>query len=891
MATTQPKEDVWIKTFCHGCLSHMCAMRVHRVDGVVVSIEGDPDSPYTEGRLCAKALAHIMTLYDPNRPMKPMIRTNPEKGIGVDPKWKEVSWDEAMELVSKKLADLRKKDPSQFCISTADISAITWMPGPVLLSYGSPNYTCTAGYYCAASVHTVPYQTLGCFHLYPDYEFCNHLVLWGSNKGGVIQHTGTTSALDVANSRLNRGMKMVCIDPIQASMGAKADEWVPIRPGTDLALALAWLHVLIHEAGLYDVEFLKKYTNSPYLVQPDGRYYRDPATKKPMMWDSVDAIAKTYDAEFNDVALEGAYSVRPTVSLAFDGGSDASGAAQGDGVLCKTAFEMLKEHVKTATPEWASPITSIPAADIRRLAKEFGQAARIGSTIKYEGHVLPYRPAAIHWYAGISQHFNGYVTGIALQLINTMVGNLLVPGGIAGEGVVMESFPYNTPNAWTGRDPFTGQAAEPGEVDGIIYASHYTRFGGFFQSCGYPPQKIDVPKTHCAVELFPVGFGTGWAFFELNNLHPELFNNKVPRPSVYLTRHGSDMSCHGNATEVAQVLKNFFQIACEPMVDETAEFADVFLPAPVRLERLQLGGEFPGYGGATIDLHHQAINMGMPVVPTEAREMMDIWGEISDRVGFRAEYNQFVNIIWDLQGEYKLEGDKKYTYREMQENFCKTLFGPDWDLEKLGQAGHMKWKKTVKERYSRVFTKPRAPIYYEHFIDAGKQVEQVTKEQGMYWDTTDYLPLPTWRPGPSHRESRQEFDLYSIPFRVPFLIHQWGTHNPWLTEIADHHPWAFKIIMNATTGAKKGLKDGDHIVVEGATGYKVEGKVKLSQCVHPETIAVSRHGGHWARRHKVSQGKGANFNTLVPHNTEYFDWLAAGMEACVKVKITKTTAE
>lgn len=871
MATAQVKEDVWVKTFCHGCLSAMCGMMVHRVNGVVVGLEGDPDNPYTHGKLCAKAYAHIMTLYDPYRPSKPLLRTNPEKGIGVDPKWKEVSWEEALGLVAKKLAEVRKNNPTDLALSTADISAINWMPGPVLLSFGTPNWTCDAGYYCAAAVHTVPYQTMGCFHMYPDYEFCNYLVLWGSNKGGVIQHTGTTAAFDVAEARIKRGMKLISIDPVQSNMAAKADEWVPIKPGTDLAMALAWLHVLLHEAKIYDVEHLKLYTNAPYLVKADGRYLREKDTNKPLMWDPVDGIAKPYDAEFKDVAIEGAY--------------------QAQGVSCRPAFEILKEHVATTSPEWAAPITTVPAETIRRLAKDFGEAARIGSTIRFEGHELPYRPAAIHWYAGISQHVNGYACGIALQLINTVVGNLMVPGGVAGESPIMESFPYHTPTTWTGKDPFTGGPCEPGELDGLITSSFYARFGGFFQSVGYPPAKPEAPKTHGAGELFPVNFGgSGWAFYEAYNLHPELFNHKVPRPKVYVTRHGSDITTRGNPHEVAQVLKNLYQISCEPLVDETAEFADVFLPVPTRLERLQIGSEVPGYGSATIDLAYQCINLSQPVVTPKGKEMMDIWGEIADRVGFRAEYNQMVNILWDLQGEYRLEPDKNYTYEEMQERFCKSLLGPEYNLKLLGEAGHVKWRKSVRERYPRVFMKPRAHIYYEHFLEAGEDLARVTKEMGVEWDVTEYKPLPSWHPGPAHREKRPEFDLYAVPFRVPFLIHSWGTHNPWLTELAEAHPWAFKIIMNASTAAKKGIKDGDEIVVQGGTGYKLEGKVKLTQCIHPEVVALSRHGGHWAKRHPVSQGKGNLFNTLVPHTKEYIDPLFGGLEACIKVQVTKQSS-
>lgn len=851
------KEDVWIKTFCHGCLSATCALLVHRVDGVVVGMRGDPDNPFNEGRLCPKAYGQIMDLYNPTRPTKPLIRTNPEKGIGVPPRWKEVSWEEALDLAARKLAEVHQEDPSNLCLSTSDVSAMTWMPGPIVGSFGSHNMITCAGHYCATAVHNVPWITVGSFSVDPDIEHCNYLVLWGANYGGALQHHGTPVAMEVADARL-RGMKLVCIDPVQASMAAKADEWLPIRPSTDLVLALAWLNVLLNEAEIYDRGHIKQYTNGPYLIVGDGHYLRDEATKKPLMWDPVEGKAKTYDAQFQDVAIEGVYSV--------------------NGVSCKPAFQILREHVASCTPEWASPITSLAAKRIRRVAREFGEAARIGSTIVIDGQVLPWRPAAIYWYCGISQHVNGYITGMAIQLINTVVGNLNLPGGMLSDGAVVE-YPYGEPNLWTGK------GAVPGEIDGIFRPSAYSLFGGFL-SCGYPPKPVESPKSPDVREILPVGLGVGHALFDVNNLHPERFNYKAPRPKVLIGRHASDLTNKGNPQEMAQIFKNFYQISCEPIVDETAEFADIFLPTPVRLERLQIGHEIPGHGGGTLDLSHYCINLSQPVVDPSAREMMDIWSELAERIGILSEYNQMINVLWDLKGDYRLDQDKKHTYREMQERLCKSMFGPEYDLERLAGEGHVSWRKSVREKYPRPFIGARSPIYYEHLIDAGRGVAEVVKESGFEWDVADYKPLPVWRPGPALRETKPGFDLLAVPFRVPFLSHMWTTHNPWLVELAEHHPWAFKIIINVDAAAKRGIKDGDRIVVEGATGYEVEGVAKLTQCIHPEVVALSRHGGHWCS-HPVAKGKGTHFNTLVPHETEYIDPMYGGLEGCIRVRVTK----
>src|SRR3990170_2087305 len=104
------KEDVWIHSICEMCKGD-CGILVHRVDGVIVDIKGDPDCPNSRGKNCAKSIAGIMQLYDPNRVKTPLKRTNPEKGLGIDPGWVRISWDEALDILKEKLTKIRKEDP------------------------------------------------------------------------------------------------------------------------------------------------------------------------------------------------------------------------------------------------------------------------------------------------------------------------------------------------------------------------------------------------------------------------------------------------------------------------------------------------------------------------------------------------------------------------------------------------------------------------------------------------------------------------------------------------------------------------------------------------------------------------------------------------------------
>jgi anaerobic selenocysteine-containing dehydrogenase len=109
-------EEKWVKSHCQMCFN-ACPIEVHVKGAKAIKIKGDPDDPNTRGRLCARGLSGLTKLYDPDRLKAPLIRTNPEKGEGIDPKWKEASWEEALDLVAKKLKKIRLDNPNKLICS------------------------------------------------------------------------------------------------------------------------------------------------------------------------------------------------------------------------------------------------------------------------------------------------------------------------------------------------------------------------------------------------------------------------------------------------------------------------------------------------------------------------------------------------------------------------------------------------------------------------------------------------------------------------------------------------------------------------------------------------------------------------------------------------------
>ena len=862
MKTYEPKsetikdDDVWIPTSCAMCYTH-CGIKVHRVNGVVVNIEGDPDSPQGLGRLCAKGAASIMSQYNP-RLKVPLKRTNPERGIGVDPQWVEITWEEALDTIVQKLKKVREEDPRKFVLSQFDLEAHFFaLQVATGAAFGTPNadFIGPADYFCGNGFHPSAYLAVGSFHMEPDLEYCRYLMLIGSQYGFMIGEDAVRQSGHMADARM-RGMKVVVVDPVLTPAANKANEWLPIRPGTDAALALAMINVLLNELIIYDAEFIKKDTNGPYLIGPDGHYLRDKATSKPLIWDSEEGKAKTYDSpDTKGFALEGRYEV--------------------DGISASPAFQLLKEHVGKYTCEDASKITTIPAETIRRIAKEFGEAARIGSKIVIEGKELPYRPACAYFRKGVVAHKHSMLSSYAIQLLNVIVGSVDVPGGILNVSATL-LLNSVTSSSWMPREDADGMM-----VTGMLGPP----------PIAYPAREVKRPEALSLFELFPVAPYSD-TLVPITVMNPEKF--RIPyKPEVLLHCHSNLMMGTVDPKQVAEWLKKFsFIFSFAQEIDETVEFDDIVLPEANYLERLSppLANWFNETAGE--GLGDWCWQLRQPVVepPPGIRSWLEVWLEIADRAGFRRDLYHMINVLHNLKEPYKLDLDKKYSWEEIIDIWAKSTFGPEHDLAWFKEHGFISFPKKVEETYQRPFIKARIPIYLEHFLKAGQDVKRVTEEMGIPdWDISDYQPLPDWKPCPPYERKSQDYDLYAVNYKL--LAHTWSRtiDNVWLSEMGDYDPYAYYILINSQTAKRKGIRDGDLICLQTERGDRVEGEAKVTECVHPEVVGIGGTFGHWAKGLPVAKGKGVHFNTLIPINLECIDKVSAAVDCCVKVKVSKVS--
>ena len=845
-------EDVWLPTTCDMCFNH-CNIRVRRVDGVAVKIEGLPGAPPNLGKTCAKGNSGLMNLYSPHRIKSPLIRTNPHKGIGVDPGWKEISWDEALKLFAHKVKAARERDPRTICLASFDTTSggfsASWMG-----AIGSPNLTTVAaGYFCGNGMHPVAFAMTGAFDTHADIGRCNYCMIFGSSYGFVGQRNAMGLAQEMADARM-RGMKLVVVDPMCNNAAAQADEWLPIRPGTDAALALTMMYVLIHERGLYDREYLQRYTNATYLVRTDGRYVRDPATGKPLVWDTGAGRPGTYDAvEPLQAALEGDFLVH--------------------GVSAAPGCQVFKQHLRDYTPERAAEITTLPAATIRRIANEFGDGAQIGSTIELDGYTLPLRPAVAMWYRGVSAHQHGMHNGMALALLNVMVGAVDVPGGLlhgggaAGPGWMPEEGP-----------------------DGLLVQS--PRGGGQKAPHRYD-FKVRKPETLEMVELFPLAIYAR-AMVWLGVLDGERFGIDY-KPEVLINCRTNLIATGAEPEIMAEALRRIPFIVCMSVFhDEGTEFADLLLPDQHGLERLvpEVPDPYRIPNPPKLPLKPVAYQCQLPVVEPQgqARYWIEVLFDVADRIGILPELYSVLNARLYKNPEYRLDPSRKYTFAELFDRSAKTVCGDQYGYEYFKQEGVVVGEKfAVPYAYPRIFHRARMPLYLEHFIEAGEQVSAYMHERGIEWDISDYVPLVHWKPCPSYAESPPEYDLFVVNQKLSYMTHSFTAENPWLTEIADHSGNVFPVTFNEATARRKGIKDGDPVQLETPEGLTARGIARLTQGIHPECVNVPGVLGRWVA--SLERGrKGVNFNSLLGFRYERLDTVSCALDACVKVKVRKHTS-
>ncbi len=890
------KKDYWAYTYCAGCYGH-CAVMIRVVDGVPVEIRGVPDTDQGgRGGLCGKGVATLLDFHDPNRIKYPLKRTG-RKGLGEDPKWVRISWEEAMETIAEKLKKVRAEDPRKvfwaFTPGHGTGMKATQSTGGFWTAFGSPNMCLGGpGCQCGAVAHHLGALHHASWDILPDYRYNNFLLRCGGNEGTGGGRIAMTSARQFADARA-RGQITWCLDPLGfVSSAAKAQEWIPILPGTDAAVFLAIANIIMFEIKKFDVNYIKHYTNAPYIADAStGKFIRK--NGKPILYDLKDKKFKTYDDKtLTDPAIDGEFVYKE----------------KDKEIKVKPCWEFIKAKVRQWTPERAEKESTVPAQKIREIAYKLVEEAKIGSTIMVDGVEVPYRPAGLCAYKGSQGHENGFHQHATMYLINQLLGNQDAAGGIKGEGTVRC---FGHPE--TGKPKFYPYATTDGMLTPYVW---HTR-------TPWPPREVNM-KGPSFISLLDLLADATFSPYPYCEDWEEVWKNAgwPYTPEIFFSYGGNIVRNLCNSRVASQVFKHvsFCFMFCTT-INETAEaWADIVLPECHNYESLEAWTTMGFFFSYPIGMDDWCWHLRMPVIPPtyERRDGMDIFLDLSERVGFRDVFNDWIDTYlgirepkWEQDGAKDL-GEKHITKRKfpivapeerilwydivdrtMQYHMGKNI---EWFIE----HGYITWKKDPRECYWRWFLpdKPRVPVYYEHHLHTRPKLEQKAKELNWKISTRQWVAEPDYfrplmyetLPGEPEDWRESEYNLITVTYRDVLHAHATSTENPWVDEMSKNNPYSYNWVMHHDMAKKKGIKDGDWIVVENLYGDKVAGRVKLSWLIHPHCIAAVGLG-NWAKGRPIARDKGIRYNELLRGNARNFDSITGSFEDSARVKVYRVEGE
>ncbi|MEA1967175.1 MAG: molybdopterin-dependent oxidoreductase [Thermodesulfobacteriota bacterium] len=858
-------EDKWVNTTCGVCYCG-CSARVRVVNGVPVKIEGIKESTMggTGAGLCGKGVAGLMYYHDPYRLTKPLRRTNPEKGIGVDPMWKEISWDEALDEIATRMKKIMDDDPNKIMFTNQTMRA---SDGPHNHPYiyakafgvtDNGNFIIGGGsLHCGNAAHMLGGLIHGAWSIAPDWRYTKYVLKWGSSKGTGSGHSAMTNARLRADA-VRGGIKEVVFDPMGNFAGGKATQWVPILPGTDTAVGLAMANYILNTLKVFDSLYIKAKTNLVYLIREDGTFIRDEETEKPCVYDEKAKKIKLFDDSsiaHEDFALEGEY--------------------EHNGEKVKPCFTALKEHLKKFSPQWASEISTVPVGTIVQIAKDWVDHAQIGSTITIEGKSFPYRPVASVTFRGAQGHSNGIHQVAAIDLLSQLVGAEDVPGGTMGWPSMRRKYPGGQYE----RMPKVGP-------DGVLIPAV------FYSHMPWPPHTPSVPcKNAGCVDFWTHSTLSHIPYVKERDIIHEKFGMKA-KPEMVFGISANFIISQSDWGAAVDYFKDMFVVQMDIWSNETDEaVGDIILPDVSYLEKECWSSEIDAFffsGSPSYEDWYVHLQKAVAKPLGECRFFMDVYLDVAERVGVLDKFNEILNNYYSVEDEeLRIKPGEKLTWAEIGDRYLKWIYGDD--KEKIEKQGYATWHKPIEDVYWRWEVPSRCPVYMEFLIGDRRAVEQIMDDVdfGLELDTAQYTPLPDWFWPTSHKELDKEFDLLAFSYRDILHTNNSTFQNPYIDEASELCPYTFTITMNTELAKQKDMKDGDVIWMENKYNVREKGVIKTMEAQHPKVIGISGQGGLWAKGRPVAKGKGSNFCKLLPSYLRHYDPITGNIETSVAVKVYK----
>lgn len=916
-------EDI-IYSVCQMCHSR-CGVRAKVKEGILIKLDGNPYHPNNRdvdgnndpdrlpydtapenavtslGRMCLKGQSGVQTVYDPFRIQHPMKRVGPRNSG----QWKTISWEQAFSEIATKIqalipdpdAPIDEKRPELgprrnllgFAPGRSvekEMSERIWKHG-----WGTVNYGLSHTSVCESTRHVanelITWDPSGTKNSkgggrtegwQPDILGAEYIIFFGANPLEA-DFPMVGMARNLMQFKRNGG-KYVSVDPRFNKTAAQAHQWVPIVPGSDAALAMGMISWIM-EVGQYDARYLQNtnkdaavadgeptWTDATYLVgtftDSEGKtFQRYITTEEAGRGSGKDYVVMSGgELRGHNEVSHGDLEFTGIRDLTIDGGKIA--------VEVKTTFSLLRESAFSMTRDQYASICGVSTGTMEALAAEFVNHGKKAVAITYRGPI---------------KHTNGLYNQLAIQHLNTLIGNYDWKGGCTAGG-----------GGWNHKSGVVNLgkvAGAPGvngvRIDRATMFYNQNEAGTLFE--GYPARRPWFPfATHGNYQEVIPSIQDGYPY-ALKVLIT--YWNAWPYSVPALRRVWEQTM----AETVGDEYKLPLLVAISPVIGEVAAWADYVLPDSVYLEKFAVPGipwrvnkgtafQRPVVGafdGRPIGVRPANSGVGN-TIPVDAK---------NDYTPFLRDTKAVLDIHIGLAKALGLPGVGAGALLDDKGNSVGDLHNSwDWARAILQNIVHnapiggltieeVLSKGGVFDEQGNEYQGDQLAYKYDNiirtFIDpVARTKDSVTGE--YYSGVPHYQPI-------RHSDGTVVRDREGGNYPYRLITYKTVHHgqartnvNPWLMLIIPENP----VEISASDAASLGVETGDRVRVSSPSNRGgIEGKARVTQGLKPGVVAISHHYGHWeqhsrphvidgvATGHDSSRGAGIQPTQIMRTDRQY----------------------
>jgi len=884
-----------ICNFCSSLCNLKVTTRTKDGDKRIVKIDGNPNSTLNRGKICARGQAGMRQTYDTDRLKTPLIRVEGTKRG--EYKFREASWEEAWKYIEDKQKSA-KIQPWEWTMVGGWTSCVFYMNWavPFAMANQVPNIIASPMQHCVTTGHLGTDMVTGNFNIHdevlPDFDNAKYILFVANNAS--IGAVSTCRMVRFAEGR-KRGAKVVALDPRRSETAAKADEWIQIRPGTDLAFMLALMKIMMEE-DLYDVQFLRRHTDMPFLVYADDqgelRMVTD-AEGRPMVVeegsDKVRVLEKFSNDNFKEAKLgamqassavapmpeqSGHHEAKDTENKPFLPALKLSQPVMVDGKPVKTVFEAQLEALAECTPEWAAAIIGVPKEDITRISREFGTT----------------RPAIVDpgWHG--ARYGNVMMLRRVQAMVQALTGGIDAVGGWVNSGELHHKAAHMYQTMAQGHEMGAPLASMAGWGFAKLVINVFSNKGGQFFKHGKPGWSWAFSQQEKAAGRFNVAVPAMTDTGLPESVKGELqFNGEPYRTRAFLVNAANPVRHYYPDTYWREALSHEnveLVIAVDVLPSDTVPYADVILPNSTYLER----DEPTLYGNGTnqdlaLTTRYAAID---PLYDTE--EMADILYRLTGIVSGEQGQEGFLQMMEQLVGlkaadvkKYYAETQKTHQNRKGKGAFaaaCRTasfdLYAERGkttveDIDKVLREKGVYHEEAMREILAHQAMPRKMPVPTESGrVEFYSGLMRSLRDGGHTQD--NFQVLAGWiAPELPDGKSLAADEFYFIYGKSPTVSHaSTNSNNPVLSGINKVKDDIYKgVWMHPDRAEKLGIKKGDPIrLINTESGQEAEGRAYITRLVHKDTLFIHSSFGVENKALTRTSGDGTATSTLIPHQVE-----------------------